>query len=411
MKRLDYPGLSLAVVLEDASALEPLLDRVIRGWQPRRRTLPPREGRALTRAGQRRSHLRLTPEGFEARSFYMETVMTGLGGASAICTVLADLAQDWFESRPGTVALHCAAVRFGDRLIALTGPKRAGKSTLITRLTAEPQLEVFCDDVLPVLPDGRGVALGIAPRLRLPLPDRASPALRAHVARWMGPRDDRYGYVCAPTVAPHGATAPLSAFVLLDRRADGPARLHRLAPDDAVHHLMAQNMADLGGAAGTFEMARRLAGRLTCLRLVYADLDEAVALLVRAFGGGAGLDPALPLGAALADPTPPPPEAAPGAAQVAPGTVWRRAGPVAVRGEGASAFLWAPGSGTVWRLNLVGRAVWAMLAAPATAAELAEALAEVFPSEPRARLEADVARLIGGLAAAGFVTEAASVAA
>lgn len=406
MKRLDYPGLSLAVVLEDASTLEPLLDRVIRGWQPRRRALPPREARALTRAGQRRSHLRLTPEGFTARSFYMEPPVTGLGGASAVCTILADLAQDFFESRPGMVALHCGAVRFGEGLVALTGPKRAGKSTLITRLTAEPDLQVFCDDVLPVLPDGQGVALGIAPRLRLPLPDRASPAFRDHVARWLGPKDERYGYVCAPTVAAHGATAPLSAFVLLDRREEGPARLHRLAPDDAVHHLMAQNMADLGGAAGTFEMARRLAGRLTCLRLVYADLDEAVALLRRAFGGGAGLDPALPLGAALADPAPPPPEAAP----VAPGTVWRRAGPVAVRGEGASAFLWAPGSDTVWRLNTVGRAVWAMLVEPASATELAEALAEVFPSEPRARLEADVARLIGGLAAAGFVAEAVPVA-
>jgi hypothetical protein len=407
MKRLDYPGLSLAVVLDDAATLEPLLDRVIRGWLPRRRALSAREGRALTRAGQRRSHLRLTPEGFEARSFYMEPAMRGLGGASAICTVLADLAQDWFESRPGTVALHCAAVRFGDRLVALTGPKRAGKSTLVTRLTAEPDLEVFCDDVLPVLPDGRGVALGIAPRLRLPLPDRASPAFRAHVARWMGPRDDRYGYVCAPTVAPHGATAPLAAFVLLDRREGGPARLHHLAPDDAVHHLMAQNMADLGGAAGTFAMARRLAGGLTCLRLVYADLDDAVALLRRAFAAGGGLDPSLRPGPALADPPPPPPEAAP----VRPDAVWRRAGSVAVRGEGASAFLWAPGSDTVWRLNLVGRAVWAMLTEPASAAELAGALAEVFPAEPPARLEADVARLIGGLAAAGFVTEAQPAAA
>lgn len=406
MKRLDYPGLSLAVVLDEASSLEPLLDRVIRGWSPRRRALSAREGRALTRAGQRRSHLRLTPEGFEARSFYMEPAMSGLGGASAVCTVLADLAQDFFDSRPGMVALHCGAVRFGAGLVALTGPKRAGKSTLVARLTAEPDLQVFCDDVLPVLPDGRGVALGIAPRLRLPLPDRASPAFRDHVARWMGPKDERYGYVCAPNVAAHGATAPLSAFVLLDRRAGGPARLHRLAPDDAVHHLMAQNMADLGGAAGTFAMARRLAGALTCLRLVYADLDAAVALLRRAFGGTGRLDPGLALGAEMADPPPPPPEAAP----VASGTVWRRAGPVAVRGAGQSAFLWAPGSDTVWRLNLVGRAVWAMLAAPATAAELAEALAEVFPDEPRARLEADVARLIGGLAAAGFVAEAAPLA-
>lgn len=406
MKQLDYPGVAIAVLLENASALEPLLDQVLTGWRPRTRPLSAAQMRAAGRRGLRRSHIRLTPDGFEARSFYMEIPVPHLGGASAVCTILADIAQDYFEQRPGSVALHCGAFCIGGQLVALTGPKRAGKSTLIARLTAEPDLQIFCDDILPLQADGQAVALGIAPRLRLPLPDRASPVFQAHVAQVLGPQDDRYGYVCAPTVAAHGTTAPLSAFVLLDRRADGPARLHRLAGDDAVHQLMAQNMADLGGAGATFAKARQLAGRLTCLRLVYADLEDAVAVLRQAFGGPLGADPAVELLPELADPPAPPPQAPP----VELDAVWQRAGPVALRNQGGSAFLWVPGRDTVWRLNAVARAVWAMLAMPASARDLAQTLAEVFPDIPHRQVQDDTARLLGALLAEGFVQPAIAAA-
>lgn len=42
--------------------------------------------------------------------------------------------------------------------------------------------------------NGIAIGLGIAPRLRLPLPDTVSPAFKAHVARHTGPRDNRYAY-------------------------------------------------------------------------------------------------------------------------------------------------------------------------------------------------------------------------
>jgi hypothetical protein len=288
----------------------------------------------------------------------------------------------------------------GDGLVALTGPRRAGKSTLIARLTAEPDLAVFCDDVLPLDADGHGIALGIAPRLRLPLPPDASDRFHRHVATHLGPADDRYGYLCAPTTARHGIRAPLTALVALDRRESGPARLHRLDPDIAMQHLLARNMGDLGGPDRAFALARDTVGRAQCLTLVYADLEEAVALLRRAFTGACDADIAPPLPPAA-------PEAAAGA-DLDPDTPWQRAEDAVIRRVGGSAFLWRPQDTTLWQMNRTAEIVWAALDIPGSALELAETLAELFPGTPGARIMADVSALLATLADRDLVRAAVS---
>ncbi|MDX5349089.1 MAG: hypothetical protein LPJ95_00055, partial [Paracoccaceae bacterium] len=152
----------MQVALQAAPDVEIALGQVLNGWSP--------HGNALAAAKDRQSSVQGGPTGYRAASCYLEAPLEGLGVAGAACAVVADLAQDYFETRPGLVALHCAAFRYGDRLIALTGPSRAGKSTLAARLTMETDMQVFCDDVLPLLDDNQAIGLGIAPRLRLPLP-------------------------------------------------------------------------------------------------------------------------------------------------------------------------------------------------------------------------------------------------
>jgi hypothetical protein len=61
----------------------------------------------------------------------------------------------------------------------------------------------------------------------------------------------------------------------------------------------------------------------------------------------------------------------------------------------------------VWTLNPVARAAWELLEEPASAADLAELLAEVFPDVAPDRLRADMAALLGGLARADLVVPAA----
>lgn len=394
---LRYPGVDLRVHLEDAPEVEAALGMALRGWRP--------DAAGRRRAGARMSRIRGGPGGYAAQSSYLAETLDGLGLAGATCTVIADLAQDFFETRPGCLALHCAAVRIADRLVALTGPARAGKSTLAARLTMEPDMAVFCDDILPLDGDGRGWGLGVAPRLRLPLPERSSAAFRTHVARVMGPRDDRYGYVCAPGVAPHGSRAALRLLLILDRRAAAPARLHAVREDEALHHLLSQNMSDLRTADDALARLTALLTGVTCLRLVYSDLEGAVALIRAAAraeaGAGAGTGAATPL--AVHPALPETPMGTLPRARLDPAIAWARHPDAMIQTRGTSAFLWKPGTQVIWHMNTLALAVWTLLEIPGSAEEIAQVLAPRFSGQRLVTVTADVNALLQSLAAEDLI--------
>lgn len=395
---LRFAGIPRSVLLPDSPDLLVALTGILNGWTCQTRALARPEdlsGRALAGLFPKPAK----PATYDLVSAHLDEPLRNLPRASALCGIVADLSQAYADAAQDGLALHCGAFLIRDRLVALTGPHRAGKSTLIARLTAEPGLTVFCDDVLPVTPGGEGLALGVAPRLRLPVPATASPEFRAHVDAHLGLRDDRYGYLCAPGIAPHGARAGLSAFVVLDRRDAAPARLHRLDAGEALHHLLSRNIAAPGSPEVALDRVAGIVRRAPCLKLVYSDMDQAVALLRRAFGGAAPLDPAVPIEPAL----PFQPETAERPSPVDPFTAWRRARGTALRNIAGSVFLWRPGEDTFWHLNEIARAVWALLATPGSASELAATLGEVFPDIPRDRLTGDVARLLARMAENGLI--------
>ncbi|MFN3822686.1 MAG: PqqD family protein [Pseudorhodobacter sp.] len=343
---------------------------------------------------------------YRVHSAYTDDPLDELPEASAVCAMIADLAQAASEAQGQNagIGFHCGAFTISGRLVALTGAHRAGKSTLVSRLTAEPDLRVFCDDVLALSKDGTGSALGIAPRLRLPLPDSVTDAFREHVGASLGPADDRYGYVLSPNLARHGATAPLCAIVMLDRRAGQRAGFHQMPPEEALRLLVEQSITAYDDAGDAYATARRIVSGVAVLRLVYQDLEDAVCLLRQAFGGETILPEDLPVGAPLADEPGAVPEPAP--APVAVETVWRRAAGIGLRHVGQSAFLWWPGDGMLWQLNPTGHAIWTLLELPGSARDIAAALAEIFPAVPPDRLEADCAMLMARLAAEGFILTA-----
>jgi hypothetical protein len=392
---LSFPGVALQVQLRNAPDVERALTLALRGWVPaaKHAALP-----------QRISSVQGGPDGYATRSSYLDESITGLGVAGATCAVIADLAQDYFETRPGCLALHCAAFRYAGRLIAMTGPSRAGKSTLASRMTQEADIEVFCDDVLPLPSDGLAVSLGIAPRLRLPIPATASPAFKSHVARYMTLRDDRYGYLCAPTVAPHGTRAPLSVLLILDRRESAPARLHAAAEDEALHFLLSQNMSDLQTPEAAFSRLTALLDGIICLRLVYSDLEEAVALIRQAFGSATPLAETVEIGPAL-------PQVARDAlprADIPTDLRWSRHPEAVLQNKGDSAFLWLPGKPMIWHMNFLARAIWTLLEVPGTARDIAQVLAEIFPDTDADVLIRDVAALLNALSTDGLVEPASA---
>lgn len=409
--RLEFPGVARPVILPRDGGLLAALLRCLKGWSPGISAWwPPDPGETvspvLSLAEQQSDGT------YRVSSSYTDAPLDGLPEASAVCALIADLAQAATEAegRGGEIGLHCGAFEIAGRLVVLTGAHRAGKSTLIARLTAEPDLRVFCDDVLALSPMGygkapRGRALGIAPRLRLPLPDMVTEAFGNHVALNLGPADDRYGYILPDTLAPHGRSAPLSAIVVLDRRMKAcKARFHAMAAEDALRLLVQRSISGYADAATAIATVDRVLCALPVLRLVYYDLEDAVALLRRAFGGETILPEDLPIGAPLALDLAPA-DSSP-LAPVAPDTVWRRVAGIGLRKVGQSAFLWWPGDGMLWQLNPTGCAIWALLELPGSAQEVAEALAEIYPTVSPSRLEADCTLLLSHLAAQGFIEPA-----
>jgi hypothetical protein len=219
----------------------------------------------------------------------------------------------------------------------------------------------------------------------------------------MGPRDARYGYLCAPTVAPHGTRAPLSVLLIRDRRTNGPARtparLHDVAEDEALHFLLSQNMSDLQTAEAGFARLSALLAGVTCLRLVYSDLEDAVALIRHAFGSAAPIAPDITIGAVLRDTAA---ERLPMAVQ-SPDISWSRIPDVVLQRKADSAFLWQPGQQRIWHMNALGLAVWTLLEIPGSAQDIGALLHEQFPQEDANRLIRDVNALLQALAVDGLI--------
>lgn len=199
-----------------------------------------------------------------------------------------DVLFDWFlAARPQHLSLHAAAARFGDACVCFPSVARAGKSTLMIELARRGH-QVLCDDVLPLGPQqNRALGLGIAPRLRLPLPPEASAAFRRFLAEREGPQSHRLMYACLHPgeIAPLGTELPIAGLVLLAR----DSRHHRagLGPISRAEVLRELILQDFADAVPAPEKLDRLIGVLEgarCFRLRYATMSSAVDVLRRAFG-------------------------------------------------------------------------------------------------------------------------------
>jgi hypothetical protein len=221
----------------------------------------------------------------------------------ALCGAHFELIDWYAREHRDELCLHAAAVSF-DGLVVFPAVQRAGKSVLTVEL-ARRGVPVFGDDVVPVdLASARGIALGIAPRLRPPLPEGASPALRAFVEAHRGPGRKNRLYVALPEgrLVPFGASAPVRAVVLLDRRPRGRATLSEADPADALETLVLQNFQPEVPAPRAFDVLHRVASGAECLRLSYARTEDAADRLVERFWGRAAATPraARPLAEAVA---------------------------------------------------------------------------------------------------------------
>jgi hypothetical protein len=208
---------------------------------------------------------------------------TAFEAADVIASALAALAI----GRPGVILPHAGAVESPAGLVLLLADTTGGKSTLALTLAAAGW-RLFSDDRLALRRDGRsatGIALGLAPKLRLPLPPSAeglSRFLRGRVLQsW--PTLAYLGLGPEEQAAP-GTEAPVAACLLLDRGGGAP-RLEPARPAQLVRALAESAAAPWLSPTEVMAAAASHAD-LPAFQLSYAEAPAAAELLLERFGPG-----------------------------------------------------------------------------------------------------------------------------
>ena len=208
------------------------------------------------------------------------------GTVAAICGFHFEFITWFVEENPDLLCLHCAAAVFDGGLVVFPSTARAGKSILSVQLAAAG-VRVFCDDVLPIGGSNNfGMALGILPRLRLPLPDGLDPAFHAFLRHRRGPRNSNRLYVnlTDDELAPLGTEAPVRGIVMLQRDPEATPELVPEEKSETLRQVIWQNFAREGPALEILDRLQEITAEADCFTLRYATGEQAITLLQAAFG-------------------------------------------------------------------------------------------------------------------------------
>lgn len=391
-------GVSAPIALRNCSALLRPLAKVLGSWRFR---ILERSGRN----GAASPVISVTCEGnrFRIASPWLPRALVERSAVGAVFSLTAELAQAFSAEKPERLCFHCAAVEIGGRLIMFPNTEEAGKSSLAAKL-ASSGLRIFADDVLPISDTSRkGMSLGVAPRLRLPLPPTADAAFREFVRKHRGPHDKEFAYLTLPEdlLAPYGALAPIGAVVVLDRRASAPAQLAPVPRAQGLRQLIVQNFAPGGTKINAVDRLHDLIEAIPCFTLIYSRLDEATELIASRFAKNSAA-----WRKAVKEPAT---EAAEVAVEVpsersrARVQRFEQTPGVILRAVDDDLFLVKPGQEAVFHLNPVAASLWRLLDRPTTMAAASETLSRVFPLADARLVKRDVRTLFDTLRAGGLI--------
>ena len=129
------------------------------------------------------------------------------------------------------------------------------------------------------------MSLGLQPRLRVPLAHGLKPDVVAFIAAHSGPVDRSWHYLKLGRgqLANLGESAPITAFVILERQPAGQATLSEANTAEVLKNIIAENIIRKLPMAVIFERLHKLASTRRRLRLTYSDPDEASRLLAAEF--------------------------------------------------------------------------------------------------------------------------------
>ncbi len=398
IRDLFFHGVSLPLRLDGADVILPIIAEVAAGW-PHRLTEADPAVVPFFSVTAVRGEVKLRCE-----SHVEDRAPQLWDPVNAVCDAMASLAMALPLSDRRLICLHAAGVEMAGRLVVFPSIRRAGKSTLSVAL-ARAGHRIFSDDVVPLSFPLRGPvvahAMGLAPRLRRPLPESLPVELRAWADAMTGPRNRQYHYLPLSGQPGHGTQLPLGAFVLLDRRdAQTGARLAPVQPDAAMDALLYQNFTRDRHSGEVLEAIAATLSTTPVWQLTYSDLEGAVVCLKAGF---TGWDSERHVGGK---------ERTFGVAMLgytsAPAGRWvaQRSG-VVERWIGEVLYLADPEGRAIQRMDGLASAIWDLLEEPVSREDLEATLVNAFPNIPRDRLCEDLLVLLERLAEAGLATSVA----
>ncbi len=223
--------------------------------------------------------------GYHRKSPWLAKAATSRDPLDAACDFVVDLVNGYAADNPGTLCIHCAAVEFSKGLVIFPAAYQAGKSTLAVAL-ARAGARVYADDVLPVTADAdEGMALGILPRLRRPVPDDAGNTFLAFTKQRASAGNGKFLYVNLnrDELASFGTMATIIGVVILER-AEGPAALAPASDGQAVKAAAYRNFARDVAAPDVLERLQAIVKKAECYTLNYETTGQAVGVLSEKFG-------------------------------------------------------------------------------------------------------------------------------
>lgn len=399
---LQFEGLKNPVALEQAAPLLPMISDVLGGWP-----------HSTTRTSTNDPFVTISPSDGHHWSLVLAEAPTtprSWNAVNVICDLVAEMAWERIRSDPALLCLHAAAVEFSGRLVVFPNARRAGKSTLTAAL-AHIGHRVYTDDFLPVRLDAQsqtfhGIANGVVPRIRLPLPENFSDDLHAWVQQDQGPSNRQYKYLRSAPIAAGGETMPLGAMVVLDRQ-DAPVSpvLTPIPREEALTSLITQNFARTQFSGAILKSMDALTRHMPMFRLTYHCAETAAKFLSVHY---ALQDlPAAQSGDAITHFAQAPLDKLNQAAPIfVPTRSYVQAAGLTETQAGQDHFLADSDGLAIYRLNAGSVAIWRVLSEPANLNEVVEILTTAFEDVPETQIATDSENLMRSLVTAQLIVPA-----
>lgn len=227
----------------------------------------------------------VTPGGNVAALWFADPLSAAHAAAGAL--IEARLARE-----PDALAVHAAAVVMGNRALVLMGASQSGKSTLALHLAAAGRVLLGDDRILLSAHEpgvaAIAIALGLAPKVRLPVPHDLGPRFRNFVAARENGRDDAAGAAFLALMpgeqAAHGERVPVAALIHLSRQNIGPTRIFPISRSQAVRAIIDQGAAPHLPGGAILALAAKISARVPTFTLSYSSSRRAADALIARFG-------------------------------------------------------------------------------------------------------------------------------